>query len=128
MYPPQLSHPHWLTDAPKMISSLESDKKQVNRCTLPSSQLVRKGIIWLGQVESLSLLRSYALTLNKCALAATTYVIVAKDCWKICMISLVTRVCLSTPKSTSWCIPPGIHKVTNYLEPMFSPQSSSVKS
>jgi hypothetical protein len=45
MYHPQLSHPHWLTDAPKMISPQESDEKPVNRCSLPSSQLGRKGII-----------------------------------------------------------------------------------
>jgi hypothetical protein len=45
MYPPQLSHPHWLSDVPKMISPSESDEKPGNRCALPSSQLGRKGII-----------------------------------------------------------------------------------
>jgi len=79
---------------------------------------------WMGQVESLSLFRSCALTLNKCALVVATCVTAAKDWWKICVISLVTRLCLSTPKSTTGCIPPGIHKVTDSPEPVKSPQSS----
>jgi hypothetical protein len=44
MYPLQLSHSHWLIDAPKMISPLELDEKLGNRCALPSSQLGQKGI------------------------------------------------------------------------------------
>jgi hypothetical protein len=44
MCPPQLSHPQWLSNAPKMISPSESDEKLGNRCTLPSSQLGQKGI------------------------------------------------------------------------------------
>jgi hypothetical protein len=44
MCPPQLSHPQWLSNAPKMISPLKSDGKPGNRCALPSSQLGRKGI------------------------------------------------------------------------------------
>jgi hypothetical protein len=59
---------------------------------------------WMGQIDSLSLLRSCALTLNKCALVVATCVTIAKDRWKICVISPVTRVCLSTPKSTSGCV------------------------
>jgi hypothetical protein len=39
MCPTQLSHPQWLSNAPKMISSLESDGKLGNRCASPSSQL-----------------------------------------------------------------------------------------
>jgi hypothetical protein len=44
MCPPQLSHPQWLSNAPKMISPLKSDGKPSNRCTSPSSQLGRKGM------------------------------------------------------------------------------------
>jgi hypothetical protein len=39
MRPPQLSHPQWLSNAPKMISLSESDEKLVNRSVVPSSQL-----------------------------------------------------------------------------------------
>jgi hypothetical protein len=42
---PQLSHPQRLENAPQMISPSESEKKLGNRCTLPSSQLGRKGIL-----------------------------------------------------------------------------------
>jgi hypothetical protein len=44
MCPPQLSHPQWLSNAPKMISPSESDGKLGNRCTSHSSQLGRKGM------------------------------------------------------------------------------------
>jgi hypothetical protein len=44
MYTPQLLHPHWLNDAPKMISPSESDEKSCNRCTPLSYQLGWKGI------------------------------------------------------------------------------------
>jgi hypothetical protein len=44
MYPPQLLHPHWLNNAPKMISPSESDEKPGNGCALPSSQLSQREI------------------------------------------------------------------------------------
>jgi hypothetical protein len=44
MCPPQLSHPQWLRNVSKMISSSESDEKLANRSTFPSSQLGRRGI------------------------------------------------------------------------------------
>jgi hypothetical protein len=81
MCPPQLSHPQWLSNAPKMISSSESDGKPVNRCASPPLNWVRRESLdspRLGQVDSLNLLRSCALTLNKCAFAAATCVTVAK--------------------------------------------------
>ena len=64
---------------------------------------------WMGQVDPLNLLRSCALTLDKCALATGPCVTVAEEQWKTCVIFPMTRVCLSTSKSTNWCLPPGIH-------------------
>ena len=46
-------------------------------------------------------LRSWAPTLDECALAVEHCVTVAKEWWKTWMIFPVTRVCLSTPKSTT---------------------------
>jgi hypothetical protein len=117
---PQLSHPQWLDNAPKMIYASKSDEKP--GCS-PLNWVGRESMDspWMGQVNSLNLRRSCALTLNKCALATATCVTAAKDRWKICVISPMTRVCLSTPKSTLGCIPPGIHKALS-LEMRLFPQ------
>jgi hypothetical protein len=95
MCPPQLSHPHWLNNAPKMISPSESDEKPGNRCVLPSSQLGRKGITGFsltGTSRISLMLRSCALYLDKCALTAANWITVAEVRWKIWMIFPVTRV------------------------------------
>jgi hypothetical protein len=112
MCPPQLSHPQWLSNAPKMISPLESDEKPGNRSVLPSSQLGWRGITEFsltGTSQINMLLSSCALYLDKCALTAANWITVVEVRWKIWMIFPVTRVCLSTPKSASKCLPPRIH-------------------
>jgi hypothetical protein len=50
IFPPQLLHPQWMSNAPKIISSLESNGKLGNRCAFPSSQLGRKGISLFSMV------------------------------------------------------------------------------
>ena len=54
-------------------------------------------------------LRSHVLTLDECALDAKHCVTVVEEWWKTWVIFPVTRVCLSTSKSTNWCLPLGIH-------------------
>jgi hypothetical protein len=119
-----------VSNAPKMISPSESDEKPGNRCVLPSSQLGRKGITGFsltGTSRTSLMLSSCALYLDKCALTAANWITVVEVRWKIWMIFPVTRVCLSTPKSTSGCLPPGIHKALGSPEPemRLSPQLSS---
>jgi hypothetical protein len=113
MCPPQLSHPQWLRNAPKMISSSESDEKPSNRIILLSSQLGWRGIIGFSRIGTSRInlmLSSCVLYLDKCALTAVNWIIAAEVRWKIWIIFPMTRVCLSTPKSASRCLPPGIHK------------------
>jgi hypothetical protein len=113
MRPLQLSHPQWLSNVPKMIYSSESDDKLGNRSIMPSSQLGQRGIIGfsLTRISRINMmLSSCALYLDKCALTAANWITVDEVRWKIWMIFPVTRVCLSTPKSTYGCLPPGIHK------------------
>jgi hypothetical protein len=130
MCPPQLSHPQWLSNAPKMISLSESDEKPGNRSVLPSSQLSRRGIIGFsltGTSRINLMLSSCTLYLDKCTLNAANWIIVVEVRWKIWMIFPVTRACLSTLKSTSGCLPPRIRKALGSPKPemRLSPQLSS---
>jgi hypothetical protein len=71
MHPPQLSHPQWLINVPKMISPSEYDEKLGNRSVLPSSQLGQRGITRFsltGKSQIDMMLSSCTLYLDKCVL------------------------------------------------------------
>jgi hypothetical protein len=94
MHPPQLSHPQWVSNVPKMISSSESDEKRGNRCILPSSHLSQKGITGFsltGTSRTPLMLSSCALYLDKCTLIDANWITTVEVRWKIWMIFSVTR-------------------------------------
>jgi hypothetical protein len=86
MHPPQLLHPQWLRNAPKIISPSEFDEKPGNRSGIPSSQLGQRGIIgfsMIGTSRINQILNRCALYLDKCALTAANWIIVVGVQWKI---------------------------------------------
>jgi hypothetical protein len=109
MHHPQLSHPRWPRNAPKMISLSESEEKLGNRSVLPSSQLGRRGNTGLsltGTSRINLMLSRCTLYLDKCAIIVANWVTIVEVRWKIWMIFPMTRVSLNIEiflwVSSSW--------------------------